>query len=100
MAKLTARATELDPAFGEELGNHLRWMLAGIHSSNYGEVWLLAVLHRIDPAAADRAATDLAAALDSGDALGEWICQWRQELADGNPLTLHGFPDLPTPAAV
>lgn len=100
VAKLTARATELDPAFGEELGNHLRWMLAGIHSSNYGEVWLLAVLHRIDPAAADRAATDLAAALDSGDALGEWICQWRQELADGNPLTLHGFPDLPTPAAV
>ncbi|WP_433734899.1 hypothetical protein ACQP0C_41735 (plasmid) [Nocardia sp. CA-129566] len=95
--KLTSRATELDSEFGTELGNQLRWMLAGIHTTNYSAVWLLAVLHRVDPAAADQAAKELACALDAGDALGEWTYQWRQELADQIPLTLHGFPDLPTP---
>ncbi|MCA4726652.1 hypothetical protein [Mycolicibacterium fortuitum] len=58
----------------------------------YGLTYLLAVLRQIDPTVADIAARDLVAAFDAGDSLGESIWQWRNELAEGQPLTLRGIP--------
>ncbi len=58
----------------------------------YGLIYLLAVVREIDPTVADIAARDLVAAFDAGDSLGEWVWQWRNELAEGQPLTLRGIP--------
>lgn len=60
----------------------------------YGMAYLLAVLRAIDPKVADGAARDLVIAFDAGDSMGEWIYQWREELAEGKPLTLRGIPTL------
>lgn len=77
---------------GRKVDAHLIAGSSAITVNEYGVAYLLAVLHRVDPATADRAARDLAAAWDCGDTLGEWTHQWRRELGDGVPLTLHGFP--------
>lgn len=58
----------------------------------YGLIYLLAVVRTIDPKVADIAARDLVSAFDAGDSLGEWVWQWRDELAQGHSLTLHGIP--------
>lgn len=68
-------------------------IMAKVH--DYGLAYLLAALHRIDPEVADSAAAALADAWDDGDGLGEWVYQWRQELAAGRPLTLPGIPGDP-----
>lgn len=58
----------------------------------YGLIYLLAVIREIDPTVADIATRDLVAAFDAGDSLGERVWQWRNELAEGQPLTLRGIP--------
>ncbi|WP_040793185.1 hypothetical protein [Nocardia paucivorans] len=66
----------------------------------YGLAYLLGVLMRVDPAAADRAARHLTHMWAREDeAAGEDLYRWRQALAEGRPLRLPGgFPDLPVPA--
>jgi len=59
---------------------------------SYSVTYLLAVLMRVDPQAADVAARQLTRELDAGDQLGEWMFQWARELDAGEPLTLHGIP--------
>lgn len=58
----------------------------------YGLIYLLAVVREIDPTVADVAARDLVAAFDAGDSFDERVWQWRNELAEGQPLTLRGIP--------
>ncbi len=74
------------------------------HSSLSAEafvgIYLLAVLRRIDPAAADVATRELIAELDAGDSLGERIYQWHNELASDQPLSLPGIPDANPLAAL
>lgn len=74
--------------------DHQRARMAevGVSCQGYATIYLLAVLRSIAPKVADIAARDLVAALDAGDALGEWVWQWRQEFADGKPLSLRGIP--------
>lgn len=68
----------------------------------FGVCYLLAVLHTLDPMVADIAARDLMGQWEAGDSLGEWVWQWRDELAKSKPLTLPGIPasgsPLDTPA--
>lgn len=59
----------------------------------YSVIYLLAVLRKAAPDVADIAARDLFRAWDSGDSFGEWVYQWGDELAKGEPLTLYGIPD-------
>lgn len=101
--RANALAKEAAPHLDEELAKKLDAYVTSAASvvavSEYGLTYLLAVLHRVDPDAADRAARDLVGAWDAGDTMGEWQWQWRDELGKGQPLTLHGFPslgDLPT----
>jgi hypothetical protein len=54
----------------------------------FGQMLLMACLHRVDPAVADRAAKWLASELEAGDGLGEWMWEWQQQLLAGKPLTL------------
>jgi len=61
----------------------------------YGIAYLLGALHRYDEYAADQIAAALSDAWESGDSMGEWVWQWRRELAAGKPPTL---PGVPTPA--
>lgn len=74
--------------------DHNRIRAAHIATSveGYGAIYLLAVLRTINPKVADIAARDLVAQYDAGDTLGEWVWQWREEIAKGRPLTLHGIP--------
>ncbi|MEN4399991.1 hypothetical protein [Mycolicibacterium conceptionense] len=111
-----AAARESDPA-ATLLGENLEWWIE--HSKNYMEeldwdnpdhqrarvaeisvsvngyafIYLLAVLQRVDPTVADIAARDLVGQFDAGDSLGEWVWQWREEFAEGKPLSLRGIPD-------
>lgn len=62
--------------------------------NTYGLALLLLTLHRDNPALADSVAAGLADAWDAGDSLGEWVYEWRQQLADGRPVTLPGVPDV------
>ncbi|MGA5542725.1 hypothetical protein ACPCIR_12810 [Mycobacterium sp. NPDC051198] len=75
--------------------DHQRARAAEINSSvnGYAFIYLLAVLQRIDPKVADLAARDLVGNFDAGDSLGEWVWQWREEFAEGKPLSLRGIPD-------
>ncbi|ORB55222.1 hypothetical protein BST43_15230 [Mycobacteroides saopaulense] len=74
--------------------DHQRARMAeiGVSCQGYATIYLLAVLRAIDPKVAAIAARDLVAALDAGDVMGEWVWQWRQEHADGKPLSLRGIP--------
>lgn len=73
--------------------NKQAWQAALLSSvQGYSVTYLLAVLMRVDPQAADVAARQLTRALDDGDQLGEWMFQWARELDSGEPLTLHGIP--------
>lgn len=98
-AKASDIRDDARPKLGEEAARKLDTYLIVAGSmadlSNYGLIYLLAVLRRVNPEAADRAASDLVAEFESGDGVAEWIGQWRQELAQGKPLTLHGFPAVP-----
>ncbi|NCL73747.1 hypothetical protein [Rhodococcus sp. YH1] len=89
---LVDEVTKLDKDLGRRLDTELLWRDCGMNVDGYSAIYLLAVLQRIDPTAADRAAGNLVRDCDAGDSLGEWVYQWRQELADRRPLTLHGFP--------
>lgn len=89
---LVDEVSKLDKDLGKRLDTELLWRDCGMNVDGYSAIYLLAVLQRIDPAAADRAAGNLVRDCDAGDSFGEWVYQWRQELADGRPLTLHGFP--------
>ncbi|MFV8160780.1 hypothetical protein ACNQVK_01260 [Mycobacterium sp. 134] len=59
----------------------------------FGLIYLMAVLWRTNPTVADIAARMLIMAWDAGDDMGEWVYQWRTELASDNPLTLHAIPE-------
>ncbi|MFI6959673.1 hypothetical protein ACIBJI_40180 [Nocardia sp. NPDC050408] len=91
---LTAEVGAVDPELGRKVDAHMTGAFIGNHIHSYGVIYLLAVLHRIDPDAGDRAARALVGAWEDGGALDEWIYEWRRELGDGQPLTLHEFPDL------
>lgn len=54
----------------------------------FGMTYLLAVLRQQSPEVADAAAEFLAGQWESGDSLGEWMYQWREELAGGGRLSL------------
>lgn len=98
---LENQVAEHDPELGRTVSGHLIASSAIETVRAYGLVYLLAVLQRVDPAAADRAADHLVTAWEHGDDVGEWLYQWRQELAEKVPMQLPGgFPDLPVPAAV
>ena len=62
--------------------------------ARFGNVYLLAVLQRLSPEVADIATRQYLALCDAGDGMCEQITQWAQEIADGNPLTLLGIPDV------
>ncbi len=97
-----ARDILADSDLSKNIDAHLMHGHSSATVNEYGLAYLLAVLHRVDPEAADRAARDLAAAWDAGDSMSEWVYQWRDELAQGRPLTLHGFPtriDITEPAS-
>lgn len=74
--------------------DHMRIRMAETASSVhlYCWVYLLAVLRTIDPKVADVAARDLVAMVDAVDPVYERIEQWREEFAEGKPLTLPGIP--------
>ncbi|MGV9336630.1 hypothetical protein [Nocardia sp. NPDC003726] len=98
---LEKQITEHDPELGRTVSGHLIAAGAVETVRAYGLVYLLGVLRRIDPAAADRAAEHLVNTWEHGEDLGEWLYQWRQEIAEQIPMQLPGgFPDLPAPAAV
>lgn len=61
--------------------------------NGFGLIYLLAVLRASAPDIADVAARNLVVQYDCGDSLGEWVYQWREELAAGKSPTLHGIPD-------
>ncbi|WP_063046265.1 hypothetical protein [Nocardia pseudovaccinii] len=83
------------PELARIVDTHLLGSLIASHSAGYGLIYLLSVLQRIDPTAADRAARNLVGAWEDGSSMDEWMYQWRKEIAEGVPLTLHEFPDLP-----
>ncbi|MEU2043620.1 hypothetical protein [Nocardia niwae] len=86
-----------DPELGRTVHGHLLMSRVVETVNSYAVVYLLAVLIRIDPAAADRAARHLAMSLEHSDNVGEWLYQWRQEIAVGMPVQLPGgFSDLLT----
>lgn len=80
------------PAAGGDGAAWMNWLTAEVYG--YGVCYLMAVLRAIDPAVAAVAANDLGDAWDAGDSFGEWVWQWRDELARDLPLTLHGIPAL------
>ena len=95
VSSLGTQARQLLPEdLGRKIDAHLLAADSAATVNEYGVIYLLAVLHRLDPEAGDRAARELVSAWDSGDAIGEWTYQWRQELAKSRPLTLHGFPHV------
>lgn len=53
----------------------------------FAYAFLLERLRRYDEAAADRAAAFLG---DCGDVMGEWVGEWREQLASGQPMVLPG----------
>ncbi|WP_099024353.1 hypothetical protein [Mycolicibacterium palauense] len=65
----------------------------GMSCEGFGLIYLLAVLQRVAPDAADIAARHLVIQYDAGDSLGEWIYEWNSEITEGRPLTLHGIPE-------
>lgn len=84
-----------DPALADHVSHQLLIDSVTDTVHSYTLVYLLGVLHRVAPAAADRAARDLLHTLEYG-AADELMHQWREELADNLPLQLPGgFPDLP-----
>lgn len=95
---LAAEVAMADADLGRKVETEISWRTASANVNGYGTAYLLAVLQRVNPEAADQAARDLAAAWQYGDGLGEWLFQWRKELSEGQPLTLHGFADVYLPA--
>ena len=91
-----ARAA-LPEDLGQEVDAHLLIGWSSAAAATYGVAYLLAVLHRIDPDAADVAARNLVAEWDAGDAMGERACEWRDALAKGEPLALLDFPSIEIP---
>lgn len=61
---------------------------------DFGLVYLLLVLNRVDPEVADSAAGFLADAWHTGDAVDEWAWEWQQALAKGEVPVLRGVPEL------
>ncbi len=89
---LIARVAGLDEELGRSADVALTGSIMNSYVGEFGVIWLLSSLQRLDTEAADRAARFLIGQWDAGDSLGEWTYQWRQELADGTPLTL---PEIP-----
>lgn len=54
----------------------------------YALTLALSVLDRVHPGAATELAQHLLMAADFGDSYGEWLWQWGEELAAGQPITL------------
>ncbi|WP_461666647.1 hypothetical protein [Gordonia sputi] len=60
--------------------------------ADYGLIRMLATLTRVDQSVADGAARVYVAECENGDDMGEWIHQWRNEIHEGQPLTLLDLP--------
>lgn len=92
--ELEAKVAEHDAELAKTVRVALMVSDSSLTVETYGVIYLLAVLHRVDPAAADRAARELVGAWEAGDVIGEHEYQWRDELGKGLPLTLYGFPHI------
>ncbi|MFE3059094.1 hypothetical protein [Nocardia sp. NPDC059239] len=92
---IEASVAKLDADLGRKVGSDLLAAWSGLSVNEFGVAYLLAVLQRIDPAAADLAARHLVNMWEDGGIIGERAYLWRQELADGQPLALEGFPHQP-----
>lgn len=69
------------------------WMFWCIRNGlEFTVAYLLLVLHRVDPPAADSAAAWLADQYEWGDGMGEHAWDWHQALIKGQPLDLPGVP--------
>lgn len=94
-------AREAKALLPEDLGKKVdAWIVVGWSKEKadaYAIAYLMAVLQRIDPESADRAARDLVGQWDSGDCMGEFVYKWREQLAQGKPLHLPGFPEMSLP---
>ncbi|MFE3060663.1 hypothetical protein [Nocardia sp. NPDC059239] len=90
-----ASVATLDADLGRKIGSELLVAWSGLSTGEFGVAYLLAVLRRIDPAGADLATRQLVSMWEDGGSVGEFAFQWRQELAEGRPLALHGFPHQP-----
>ncbi|MGI6797794.1 hypothetical protein [Gordonia sihwensis] len=84
--------TDIDDA-KEKIKTLLVMQTSREYTTTYGLVYTLAVLHRINTTAADSVARELVAQWEYGDTLGERMWQWRNELENGTPLTLRGYPE-------
>lgn len=91
---LVAAVNVTDAELALAIDRELSWRWAAATTNSYATAYLLAVLERTAPESADIAARNLAAAWEYGDSLAEWIGQWRTEIGEGQPLTLHGFADI------
>lgn len=89
-----------DDELGKSVDAHLLAAHCQNHAHHYGLIYVLAVLARLDSAAADLVARNLVSAWEDGSTIDEFLWQWRTEFAEQRPLTLQGFVDLPivTPA--
>lgn len=87
-SRVMATGTSVDPATEQAWRDGVNTSVEG-----YGVIYLMAVLWRTNPTVADIAARMLTLAWDAGDSMGEWVYQWRKELADNHPLTLHAIPE-------
>lgn len=86
--RVMATGASVDPATEQAWRDGVTTSVEG-----YGVIYLMAVLWRTNPTVADIAARMLTLAWDAGDSMGEWVYQWRKELADNHPLTLHAIPE-------
>jgi hypothetical protein len=70
----------------------MRWSERQVH--DFSPVYLLLVLHQLDPEVADSAAAFLADSWEAGDSIGEWAWEWHQALLKGESPDLPGVPQL------
>jgi hypothetical protein len=86
-----------NPLAADDVRARLDELHARLDLQTHGVVYLLAVLQRLDPQAAHRAATALVCNWDDSASLGWWAPQWCREFGSGDALTLRGFPIVPEP---
>lgn len=86
------------PMDGPDEKPNWEWLAALLRQADtFGLVYLLAALRRVAPETANHAAAWLAGQWASGDSIGEWVWQWRDEIEKGEPLKLPAVPS-PGPA--
>lgn len=76
------------PQYSGDEGWQGRVRIIGRQVDLFGTAYMLAVARHLDPVRADRTAAFLAEMWDAGNSLGEWVYEWREQLATGKPLSL------------